>query len=270
MATPAVRDTAKTHVALRRERMLALIRERDFVRVAELSERFGISEVTVRSDLGALADRGAVTRIRGGAMLRTLIDRERPFEQVETAFAAEKVAIAKLAAGLIRNGETLLMDVGTTTAAFARALTAREELRDVTVFTNGLKTAMELEVAAPRITVVLLGGTLRWLQHSLVDPMASVVLAQINVHTAVLGCNGVDPVAGITNVNLPEAQVKQRMLKSAARRFVLADGSKIGRVELAHLCPVEAVDMIITGASADRDVVDALRERGCQVRIAPS
>src|SRR6188472_760148 len=162
MAKP---DESPVNAALRRDRMLAVIRERDFVRVGELSER---SEVTVRSDLDALAGRGEVHRIRGGAIPRTLPDKERPFEESETSFAEEKVAIGRAAAALVRDAETLLMDVGTTTAAAARALCARSELKNVTVFTNGLKTALELEPASPRITVVLLGGTLRPLQHSLV------------------------------------------------------------------------------------------------------
>src|SRR3954470_6792435 len=129
--------------ALRRDRMLGVIRERDFVRVADLSERFGISEVTVRSDLDALASRGEVHRIRGGAIPRTLPDKERPFEESEASMADEKVAIGRAAAALVRDGEAVLMDVGTTTAAAARALAQRDDLRNVVVFTNGLKTALE-------------------------------------------------------------------------------------------------------------------------------
>jgi DeoR family transcriptional regulator of aga operon len=248
--------------------MLTLIRGREFVRVGELSERFGISEVTVRSDLDALASQGEVHRIRGGVIARTAADRERPFERSETSFAAEKLAIGRAAAQLVRDGEALLMDVGTTAAAAARALTARTDLNDVVVFTNGVNTGLELEAAAPRVTVVMLGGTLRPLQHSLVEPMASVILERIMVHTLILGCNGVDPVGGVTNVNVPEAEVKKRMLQAAERRVVLADGSKLGRTELAHLCPIEDVDLVITGKSADRAVVAQLRKRGCEVRIA--
>jgi DeoR family transcriptional regulator of aga operon len=263
----ASHDESPVNATLRRDRMLALIREGDFARVADLSERFGISEVTVRSDLDALASRGEVHRIRGGAIPRTLPDKERPFEESETSFADEKIAIGRAAAALVRDGETLLMDVGTTAAAAARALAQREELRNVVVFTNGLKTALELEVATPRVSVVILGGTLRPLQHSLVEPMASLILEQINVHTLILGCNGVDPEGGVTNVNLPEAEVKKRMLKAAQRVVVVADGSKIGRTELAHLCPIERVDLVITDESADPAVVEQLRERGCEVRI---
>ena len=254
--------------AVRRERMLAEIREREFVRVGELSSRFGVSEMTVRGDLDSLAARGQVHRVRGGAIPRTIPHQEQPFEDSLSSYAAEKVAIGQAAAALIEDGETVLIDVGTTAAAAARALAARTELSDVVVFTNGLKTALELEPAATRITVVVLGGTLRPLQHSLVDPLATLILDQISVKTVLLGCNGVDAVGGVTNINLPEAEVKKRMLAVSARRVVVADGSKLGRVEVARLCDIGDVDMVITGRSADPAVVDALRDRGCDVRIA--
>ena len=253
---------------LRRERMLAEIKEREFVRVGDLSTRFGVSEVTVRTDLDWLATRGKVHRVRGGAIPRQIPGQEQPFEDSVASYAAEKVAIGQAAAALLEDGETVLMDVGTTSAAAARALAARSELSDVVVFTNGLKTALELEPASPRVTVVVLGGTLRPLQHSLVDPLATLILDQISVKTVLLGCNGVDPVGGVTNINLPEAEVKKRMLAVAQRRIVLADGSKLGQVEVARLCDIAAVDMVITGRSADAAVVEALRDRGCDVQVA--
>jgi len=253
--------------SLRRERMLAEIKDREFVRVGELSSRFGVSEVTVRGDLDSLAAKGKVHRVRGGAIPRLIARQEQPFEDSVSSFAAEKVAIGQAAAALLEDGETVLIDVGTTAAATARAIAARTELDDVVVFTNGLKTALELEPASPRITVVVLGGTLRPLQHSLVDPLATLILDQVSVKIALLGCNGVDPVGGVTNINLPEAEVKKRMLAAAAQRIVLADGSKLGRVEVARLCGIDDVDMVITGSSADPAVVAALRERGCDVRV---
>jgi DeoR family transcriptional regulator of aga operon len=253
--------------SLRRERMLAEIKEREFVRVAELSGRFGVSEMTVRGDLDSLAARGKVHRVRGGAIPRMIPRQEQPFEDSVSSFAAEKVAIGQAAAALLEDGETVLVDVGTTAAATARAIAARTELDDVVVFTNGLKTALELEPASPRVTVVVLGGTLRPLQHSLVDPLATLILEQISVKTVLLGCNGVDAVGGVTNINLPEAEVKKRMLAVATRRIVLADGSKLGRVEVARLCGIADVDMVITGRSADPAAVDALRDSGCDVRV---
>jgi DeoR family transcriptional regulator, aga operon transcriptional repressor len=248
--------------------MLALIQERQFVRVAELGAEFGISDVTVRNDLDVLVSRGHVHRFRGGATPRAAAGLERAYEETQSSFAAEKLAIGEAAAGLVHDGEAVILDVGTTSVAVAHALVARTELHDVVVFTNGLKTALELEPAIERLQIVVLGGTLRRLQHSLVDPLAGEILSQITVGTVFLGCSGVDPIGGITNVNLPEAQVKKRMLAVARRRIVLADGSKIGRVELAQLCPISEVDLVITGVSADPDAVQALRDAGCDVVIA--
>lgn len=254
--------------AVRRDRMLAVIRERQFARVGELSSEFGISEVTVRNDLEVLASRGKVHRFRGGATPRAAASQERAFEETLSSFSAEKLAIGAAAAELVQNGEALILDVGTTAVAVARALVARTDLEDIVVFTNGLKTALELEPAIGRFSVVVLGGTLRRLQHSLVDPLAGQLLAHVTANTVFLGCSGVDPVVGITNVNLPEADVKRRMLAAARRHIVLADGSKIGRVELAHLAGIDEIDMVITDASAGPDVVSALRDQGCEVMIA--
>ncbi|MGD0168037.1 MAG: DeoR/GlpR family DNA-binding transcription regulator [Gaiellaceae bacterium] len=251
----------------RRERMLALIKEREFARVGDLSDRFGISEVTVRSDLSALAERGQIHRIHGGAIPRAAPGQERPFEESETSFAVEKLAIGRAAASLVRDGESVIIDVGTTAVATARALTARTELRDIVVFTNGLKTALALESAVPRIAIVVLGGTLRPLQHSLVDPLATHILDRISASTLLLGCNGVHPTGGVTNINLPEAEIKRHMLRVARRRIVLADGSKIGRIELAQLCGLDQIDMIITGESADPSILDSLKEHGCEVWV---
>jgi DeoR family transcriptional regulator of aga operon len=252
----------------RRDRMLALIRERQFIPVTELSDRFGISEVTVRSDLAALADQGHIHRIRGGAIPFIDLGQELPYEESVASNAEEKRAIGRVAAGMVDPGDSVVLDVGTTIVAAAHALAAREELHDVAVFTNGLKTALELESAIPRVTVVVSGGTLRPLQHSLVEPMATMILSEIAPSIAFIGCNGVHPEGGITNVNLPEAQVKRQVLRSARRTVVLADGSKIGRIELAQLCAVDEIEMVITGESASPAVVEALRERGCQVVIA--
>jgi DeoR family transcriptional regulator, aga operon transcriptional repressor len=251
----------------RRDRMLAVINERAFVRVDELSSQFGVSEVTARNDLAVLAERGQIARIRGGAMPRDGLGRERPFEEALASHAAEKLAIGRAGADLVDDGDSVIVDVGTTALAAARALVARTDLQDVVVFTNGINAALELEPAIPRITVVVLGGTLRPLQHSLVEPLATHMLEQIAVGTLLLGCNGIHPVAGVTNINLPEAHIKRQMLKIARKRIVLADGGKVGRIELAHLCPVEEIDMLITGESADPEALDALRERGCEVRV---
>jgi DeoR family transcriptional regulator of aga operon len=253
---------------MRREHILALIQSRDFVRVSDLSAKFHVSEVTVRGDLDALAERGQIRRIRGGAMPKLLPHLERPFEEVKNSRAIEKSLIGRLAASLITQGETVILDVGTTTTALARALIARDDLFDIVVFTNSLNIAYELEMAIPRFTVVVTGGTLRPMQHSLVDPIAGLMFERINAHTVFLGCNGIHPNRGITNINLPETEMKRRMLQAAKRRILVADGSKVGQIELAYLCGVSDIDLLITDSSADPTVVAALREQDLEIMIA--
>lgn len=230
---------------------------------------FGISEVTVRSDLDILDESGNLQRVHGGAVIRTSVPRqERSFEESSDASPEEKASIGHAAAALVSSGETIILDVGTTTTAVARALVAREELHDIVLFTSAINVALELEHAIPRFAVVVTGGTLRPLQHSLVDPMANHILERVNVSTVFLGCNGVHPDEGITNVNLPETAVKQHMLDAAQRCVVVAEGSKIGNISVVKIADIDAVDVLVTGSSAPQPVLDELTSRGLVVEVA--
>ncbi len=250
--------------------MLATIRSRSFARVAELSSEFGISEVTVRSDLDVLERLGAVRRVHGGAILDARHARtERSFEEEAATSADEKAAIASVAAAIVGSGDTVIFDVGTTCSAVAAALVARTELEDVVIITNGLNIALAFEQAMPRFTVVVAGGTLRPLQHSLVDPYGGLMLEHLNADLMFLGCNGIDAERGVTNVNLPEATMKQRMMSSARRTIAVADGSKVGHVSAARICGVADLGVLITGRSARPDLVAALEQEDLEIRIAP-
>ena len=254
---------------VRRERILSLVRDREFVRVADLSAMFDISEVTIRSDLDQLAVQGGLQRVHGGAVVRDSRPRlERSFEEALGSAAEEKEAIGRLAASLVTAGETVILDVGSTTTAIARALVRREELEGIVVFTSGITIALELEPAIPRFTVVLTGGTLRPLQHSLVDPMAGHILEAINVSTAFIGCNGIHPEEGVTNVNLPEAAVKRRMVEATQRCVVVAEGSKLGNISVVKIADLDSVDLIVTGSSAPSEATAELAKTGAHIEVA--
>jgi DeoR family transcriptional regulator, aga operon transcriptional repressor len=253
---------------LRQERITRLVHESGFVRASDLAKRFRVSTVTIRTDLQALEARGELRRIRGGAVPATVAPAEQPFEAAELDLAAEKAHIGTFAAREVASGETVLLDVGTTTTAVARALLARTELREITVFTNALNVALELEPAHPRIAVVVTGGTLRPLQHSLVNPLATELLGKLHASIGFIGCNGVDARAGVTNINLPEAEIKRAMLLAARRRVIVADGSKLGEVELAKVCDIHEASMVITDHTADPTVVSEIEAAGCRVEIA--
>jgi DeoR family transcriptional regulator of aga operon len=253
---------------LRRQRMAELIARRGFVRVAELSNLFGVSGVTVRSDLAALDESDDIRRVHGGAVPRELRGRESSFEESLEASAQDKQAIGRLAASLVDSGQSILLDVGTTTLAVAQALKERSDLEDVVIITNGLHIALELESEIPRFTVIVTGGALRPLQHSLVQPLARAVLDQVHADVAIVGCNGVDVAHGVTNVNLPEAEVKQLMVAAAERVIVVAVASKLGRVSLGTIAPLDRVDVIVTNDGADPTLVTDLSAAGVEVLTA--
>lgn len=245
-----------------------LLEQRGFVRVRDLADRFGVSTVTVRADLQALEERQVAFRVHGGAMPFDSARGERPFEEVATRRAAEKAAIASAASALVSNGETIVVDVGTTAASFAQALVDRVDLTELTVITNGITIAMALEAAHPRFTIVVTGGTLRPKQHSLVEPLATGIFESLRVDTVFLGCNGVAVDGGITNVNLPEAYVKRAMIDAAARCVVLADSSKLGVRTLAPVCPLSGVDVLVTDSQADPADIESIRAEGVDVITA--
>lgn len=251
---------------VRRERMLQVIAERQFVRVADLSEAFGISDVTVRTDLDALQASHAVRRVRGGVIASGRPNRpERSFEEAAVEFAGEKRRIGAHAAAMVHSGMSVLLDVGTTTTAIARALVARTDLEKVVVVTSGLNIALELEPAVGRLTVVVTGGTLRRLQHSLVNPLGTVLLDGMHADLAFIGCNGIDADHGVTNLNLPEAEVKQRMIRAAERAVVVADGSKLGQIHLGRIARLEDVHTVVTGRSAPAHELARLSRAGAEV-----
>ncbi|TFC11155.1 DeoR/GlpR transcriptional regulator [Cryobacterium algoritolerans] len=254
----------------RRESIQMLVDERGFVRVSELREAFGVSGVTARSDLDALEAAGSLQRVHGGAVpaptgTGARPDRESSFEEALAASVLPKQQIGVLAASLVSSGQSVILDVGTTTLAVARALLARTELTDVVVITNGLSIALELEPAIPRFTVIVTGGSLRPLQHSLVEPLAATVLGQVHADLAFIGCNGVDAEHGVTNINLPEAGIKTLMLAAATRAIVVADGSKLGQVHLGRIGALTAFDTLVTDADAPADGLEPLRDAGLTV-----
>ncbi len=253
---------------IRQQRTHEYLNARGFVRVRELSDRFGISTVTARNDLDALAQRRLAQRVHGGAMPVNRSRGEQSFEEVSSQRADEKLRIAQAAAELVSTGESILVDVGTTAAAFAARLVTRPELGELTVITNGISIALALEAAHPRFSIVVTGGTLRPKQHSLVDPLAGSFLKTLSVDTVFLGCNGIHPSAGISNINLPEANVKRAMIEASQRCVVMADSSKIGTRTLASVCSVDDVDVVVTDANVRGADVDWLKERGVDVIVA--
>lgn len=256
---PVALKAALRHSAIRRT-----IEVDGQVSIAELRDRLGVSEVTIRDDLKYLEQRGVLARIRGGALASRSGAVEMSLEETSTTNHSEKMAIGAFAASMVENGQTIIIDVGSTTTELAKALSP--ELARVVVITNGLNIALLLE-SMPGISVIVTGGTLRPLQHSLVAPMGTLILDQLKADMAFLGCNGVDPARGFTNSNIAEAEIKQAMVRSAAKTVFLADHDKIGQVASAFVADTSSADLLITDDSSDGTVLSDLRSEGLAIEV---
>jgi DeoR family transcriptional regulator of aga operon len=253
--------------ALRHDTIRRAIEVSGRVSIADLRDQLGVSEVTIREDLKHLESRGVLTRVRGGAVLSRNGSMEMSLEETSTTNRAEKMAIGTHAASMIEDGQTIIMDVGSTTTEMAKALSPN--LTRVVVITNGLNIALILE-ALPGVSVIVTGGTLRPLQHSLVAPMGTLLLDQLKADVAFLGCNGVDPARGFTNSNIAEAEIKQAMVRSAEKSVFLADHDKIGQVASAFVADIAGADLLITDDRADTSVLDNLKSDGLNVEVVRS
>jgi DeoR family transcriptional regulator of aga operon len=265
----SLREEHGVPAELRQARIQALVENEGFLRVTDLADRFGVSTVTVRSDLTALEGAGFVRRVRGGAVASGAPVTEQPLETAAGLAARQKSAIASRCASMVSIGDVVLLDVGSTTTAIAQALVARTELSDVTVVTNALNIALLLEPAAVagRMSIIVTGGTVRPLQHSMVNPYATLLLERLSAHLAFIGCNGVDVRGGVTNRNVAEAEIKRAMVSASRRSVVVADSTKLGEVEVARVCHLGDVDLLVTDTGADPELVANIRTAGLHVDV---
>ncbi|MEO3432567.1 DeoR/GlpR family DNA-binding transcription regulator [Inquilinus sp. CAU 1745] len=250
---------------LRHQSIVDFLHRDGNVHVADLAEKLQVSAVTIRADLDYLEEQQVLSRTRGGAVPARPRRFELPLEMTIQDHADEKKRIARLGASMVRSGETVILDVGSTTTELAKSLS--RDLQDVVVVTNALNIALALENHSG-VTVVVTGGTLRTMQHSLVAPFAALLLKEINADLAFIGCNGVDSEKGFTNTNLAEAEVKHAMIEAASRCVFLADHAKLMRVATARVAPLEAADLLITDEGATSEQLRALRRAGLEIAVA--
>jgi DeoR family transcriptional regulator, aga operon transcriptional repressor len=248
----------------RRRRICDLLREHGRVTVEDLARRFATSVVTVRLDLTALEAAGALTRSRGGALARREND-DLPIIIKQTLHHAEKIRIARAAAALINDGETIILDSGTTTAEIARQIRTLP-LKSINVITNALNIAMLLS-DVPAVRLIMLGGILRQESNSLSGYMAESAITNLQADRLYLGVDGLDPAIGLMTPHLAEAQLNAKMIKIARQVVAVADSSKLMRRNVSVIAKVEQLHILITDTAARGEVVRELRERGVDVRL---
>jgi DeoR/GlpR family transcriptional regulator of sugar metabolism len=250
--------------AIERQRDIeAALQTQRKVLVDELAKRYGVSEVTIRKDLSELESRGVLLRTHGGAVLAEKPDMVISLHRRAAERVPEKDAIARTAALRIKDGESILLDTGTTTLALARLLRGR----NLNVVTNSIPIAMEL-AADEQVSVIVVGGTLRKSSLALMGALSLDPLKAIHVDRAFMGASGFDAKTGFSCQNLIEAETKQAMLKTAHEVVMLVDRDKFTRAAFAPFCPLKNVHCVITDVAPPKPAHDALLKADVTVVVA--
>jgi len=245
----------------RRQRIVELIEQQGRATVEELAERFAISPVTIRADLEALARNAAIARTHGGALPAHAVDTPPSIQEPHRHTQKRHIGLA--AAKLIEDGETIILDSGSTTIEIAHALRQRR-WEELTVITNGLHIALELG-AIPAIRVVMLGGLLRPTSRSLIGPGAEQMLAQLSADRLFLGVDGIDPKVGMTTPDPQEAALNALMIRMSREVVGVFDASKFGLRSLSVIAPLSALNIAITERTMDVEHIQAMLN--CGVRV---
>ncbi|MCO6452802.1 MAG: DeoR/GlpR transcriptional regulator [Caldilineales bacterium] len=254
----------KAHrLAERRQSILQALEKTGQLSVAELSSQFDVSEVTVRGDLEALSQQGLVLRTRGGAMATSVLP-EFSFDVRQQQFAEQKARIGRIAAGLVRDGDTIALDASTTALAIIPYL---KEFSDLTVITYSLKAAMGL-LGLPHVQVLMPGGRLRRRSIALVGHLQNSVLTEFHAGLGFFGARGLTVVEGLTDVAFEEIQIKQALCERCQRVIALVDSRKWGQVSTTTFAPITMLDGIITDCDAPLDLVVEIQALGVPVTLA--
>ncbi|MEK3786180.1 MULTISPECIES: DeoR/GlpR family DNA-binding transcription regulator [Paenibacillus] len=247
----------------RKPRLLQYIQQNQRASVQVLSEVFQVSESTIRRDLKELEEAQLLKRTHGGAVSLESANIEPAIIDKEDLFREEKAAIAREAAELIRPGDTLLLDAGTTTLHLAREI---RRMSDIRVVTNSLLVLNELKDCRD-IEVSLTGGMLRPETQAFVGPITEAALDMIRVDKAFIAMNGIDARAGLTTPNMVEAAAKRKMMDIANEVVLLADHSKFGKVAFAKVAELSQVHHGIFDKEVPENSILAMRKLGIVVTI---
>jgi len=247
----------------RRRRILDELRRDGAVKVADLTQLLGVSDMTIRRDLEQLSFDGLVEKVHGGAVLGGASTFEPGFAAKSHLAAPAKQAIAERAAALVRPGSAIALSAGTTTWSMAR-LVAR--VPEITVVTNSPIVADAIAAENERVTVILTGGV-RTPSDALVGPIADRSITGLHLDQLFLGVHGADLRSGFTTPNLAEAKTNQALIAAARRVVVVADSSKWGVIGFADIAPLSVADCVVTDAGLHPRALAELREQVGEVVV---
>lgn len=254
----------KTPVDARRKAILAKLEARGKVAVADLATDFQVSDVTIRKDLQELEGLSLLRRVHGGAVRMHRSKWNLPIEVREASHASAKEALAASAVSYVKNGDSVILDAGTTTLALARKLS--ETATNLTVITNSLPVIAELS-SAPGIELISLGGSVRRHSLAMIGPLTVAALERLHADVVFLGATGADIERGLCTPNLVEAETKAAMARCATKRVALVDRSKIGAANLAPFCSWQHLNALVTDAPLPAEFKQRLVSAGVETVV---
>ena len=252
----------------RQRAILEMIAKNGRVTISEICKAFNISEMTARRDLRELDRQGSLRRVHGGAISSLGRSYEPPYAMRSTQAVEAKQTIGSKAAEMVLDGDSIALDVGTTTMEVARALPGK---RNLTIITASLSIASFIAAnfsLGVDVRLIVTGGIVRPREFSMIGHLAENAYQDFHVDKAFIGVGGLSLEAGLTEYNLEDALVKRLMIASAREKIVVAEGAKFGRTTLARISPLSAVQTIITDKSAPKEIVLEFIRQGVNVVIA--
>jgi len=245
----------------RHKKIKEILNSKKSISVSELSGQLDVSESTIRRDLHTLEQNRLIHRTHGGAINIDSVRFEPSLLEKEIQFRDEKLRVAKQAVQMIREGDTIALDGGTTTLEIARTL---PNMANLTVVTNSVKIITEL-ANLPDVSVVVTGGNLRRMNMTLVGPISNQTLENLHIDKLFTGTIGLTYEEGLTTTDVIEAETKSAMIKKAKEVIVVADYSKIGKLAFANVASINSIDKLITNTGISKSLVKRLQKKGIEV-----
>jgi DeoR family transcriptional regulator of aga operon len=249
----------------RLDKITRLIDANGMVNASKLAKDFGVSIETIRRDLEYLESKGSLKRVYGGAIANVSKGIERDYTRRETLNIDEKTAIAQKTSELIKDGDTIVMDLGTTPLEVAKCLGGK---KDLTVITNCLPVGMEL-VKNKSTRVFMLGGDLRYGDYSTSGFLSSAGLNNFRVDKAIISASGITIKNGITDYHVEEANVRRKMIDISEQVITVADHTKFGISTFIQVCKLSDVDIIVTDYKVSESVVSSFNGLSTKLIVAP-
>ena len=251
------------NVAQRHKMILAELEKEGYVKVVDLSDRLGVSAVTIRKDLTELENKKLLFRSHGSVSLYSSLISDRHIDEKEKIMVDEKLRIAEAANRLLGRDDRIIIASGTTVLAFANKINFADPL---TVITSSVKVSLSL-CYRQNIEVIQLGGTMRKSSASVIGREAENILSELSCNKLFMGVDGIDFDFGFTTSNIGEAQLNQAMMQAVQKVIVLTDSSKFGKRGFGKICNLNQVHQIITDTNAPASAVQILREKGIEVTL---